>query len=66
MKIMAWAISVNTIIAGGVAGVNTLTIDPLAAASVFLKVGRGLPELLVSMSSNRPNSVSGLKLFYGS
>lgn len=40
MKIISWAISVNTIVVGGVAGVNTLKIDPLAAASVFLKVGR--------------------------
>lgn len=59
MKIISWAISVNTIVVGGVAGVDTLKIDPLAAASVFLKVGRGLSELSVSMSSNRANSVSG-------
>ena len=35
---MAWFISINTWVAGGIGGVNTAKIAPLDAARVFLRV----------------------------
>lgn len=35
---MCYAISVNTFVAASLAGVNSTTLDPLTAATIFLKV----------------------------
>lgn len=35
---MCYAISINTFVAASLAGVNSTTLDPLTAATVFLKV----------------------------
>lgn len=37
-QFMCYAISVNTFVAASLAGVNSTTLDPLTAATIFLKV----------------------------
>ena len=41
---MVWFYSLNTIVTGGIAGIDTTTMDPLAAARLFLRVR---PRLLL-------------------
>ena len=49
---MSWAISINTIVVGGIAGVEFIKINSLVAARVFLKVRKWLQELLLPVNSN--------------
>ena len=35
---MVWFYTLNTFVTGGIAGINTTTMEPLAAAKLFLRV----------------------------
>lgn len=37
---MVWFYTLNTIITGGIGGINTTPLNPLAAAKLFLRVRR--------------------------
>ncbi|KAL2038434.1 hypothetical protein N7G274_008773 [Stereocaulon virgatum] len=55
--VMCWAISINTIVAGGIAGINSTTMNPIAAATLFYKclwiegipLGIGLASIKISI-----------------